>query len=333
MNKKVKKLFKKELTEINNLYLIYSSEEYLLDKFEKRFKDKFIDEGIRDFNLSYIKEEEEIYNKIVNQGSTLPMMSDKRFIVVKAGNILKQNVGNFEVFEKFIKDIPKSTILLIFINKDITNNKRKKIIEKNGEIINLSPPRFQKLNKWIKDQIEMRGKTIGYRGVKLLEKMFSNNLQQLDSEIEKICTYIEDKERIEVSDIKRVITRDRRLMENEIFEFLDALSNRKKAKSVYFFQHMIENGEVPQIIFSMLSNRIRLMIQIKELKERGLNPEKIAVKIDKHPYPVKRIYNFVDKYTFSDLERLVDEFLMVDVKLKTGQDSLEQAILNALISI
>lgn len=333
MSKRPEDIFNKDLSQIDNLYLVFGTEEYLLDKFENKFKDNFIEENIRDFNLTYIKEEEEVFKNIVSKGSTLPIMSEKRFIIVKAGNILKQNVGNFAVFEKFIDDIPDTTVLLILINDDISKNKKKKIISKKGNIVNLQPPKYEDLNKWIKNQFKQRDKKIDYRGIRILEKMFNNNLQQLDSEIDKICTYVDNKNKVELSDIKKVISKDRRLMENEIFKFLDAVSNKEKEKSLYLFHHMLENGEIPQIIFAMLSRRIKLMLMIKDLKEQGINPKQIAKKIGEHPYPVKRIYGFVDKYSATELEKTLDKFLKVDVKLKTGLDSIEDAIQNAIISI
>lgn len=333
MNKKVKKVFEKDLSQIDNLYLVFGSEEYLLDKFENKFKEKFIDEEIVDFNLTYIKNEDEVFKNIVSKGSTLPVMSKKRFIIVKAGNIFKKGISNFEVFEKFLKNIPDTTLILILVNEDLSKNKRKKIIEEHGVVINYSPPRFQDINKWIKFQFRDRGKKIDYRGIRLLEKMFNNNLQQLDSEIDKICTYIDEKNKVEVSDIKAVMSKDRRLKDNTIFEFLDAISKKEKNKSVYYFHQLIENGEEPQIIFAMITRRVRLMLIIKDLKKQGINHKKIASKVGEHPYPIKKIYGYVDNYSAQELEEMLDKFLQADVKLKTGEDKIENSIQNAILSI
>ena len=57
MNKKVKKVLNLKTNKIENLYIIYSNEEYLLDKFERNFKNKFINKGDEDFNLTYIRRE------------------------------------------------------------------------------------------------------------------------------------------------------------------------------------------------------------------------------------------------------------------------------------
>ncbi|MFO7815898.1 MAG: DNA polymerase III subunit delta [Halanaerobiales bacterium] len=333
MNKKIEKLFKNDLSQIENIYLVFGSEEYLLDKFENKFKQKYIDEEIEDFNLTYIKEEDEVFKNIVNKGSTLPVMSGKRFIIVKVGNIFKKGISNFEVFEKFLKAIPDTTVILILVNEDLSKNKRKNIIKNYGEVINYSPPRFQDLNKWIKLQFKDKGKKIDYRGIRLLEKMFNNNLQQLDSEIDKICTYIDQKNKVEVSDIKAVMSKDRRLKENTIFEFLDAISKKEKNKSVYYLHQLLENGKVPQIIFAMITRRVRLMLIIKDFKKQGINPKKIASKVGEHPYPIKKIYGYVDNYSAKELEEMLNKFLKADVKLKTGEDKIENSIQNAILSL
>jgi DNA polymerase-3 subunit delta len=96
---------------------------------------------------------------------------------------------------------------------------------------------------------------------------------------------------------------------------------------------MVSSGEVPQIIFAMISRRIKLMLIIKDLKNQGMSPEPLANKIGEHPYPVKRIYKYVDKYSFTELENMLDMFLQADVKVKTGDDKAEDAILNTLIGI
>ena len=333
MSQKVEKLLKSKIDKINSLYIVYSSEEYLLDKFEKQFKNKFINKEDEDFNLTYIRNEEEVFKNIVNKGSTLPLMSDKRFILVKAGNIFKTNIPNFDLFKKFVKNIPNTTVLIILINEDISRNKRLKKINKQSEVIHIKAPKYKELNKWIKKQFEKRNKRIDYRGIRLLEKMFNNNLQQLDSEINKICTFINNKNKVEVSDIKNVITKDRRLKENTIFEFLDAISKKQKDKSVYLFHQMITNGEIPQIIFTMISRRIKLMLIIKDLKSQGINHKKIANKIEEHPYPVKKIYGYVDSFTFGELEKMLDNFLKADIEYKSGNNTVENAIQNAIISI
>ncbi|MGM0445092.1 MAG: DNA polymerase III subunit delta [Bacillota bacterium] len=333
MNKKVEKVLNLKINKIDNLYIIYSTEEYLLDKFERNFKNKFIKKEDEDFNLTYIRREEEVFKNIVNKGSTLPLMSEKRFIMVKAGNIFKTNIPNFELFKKFAKDIPDTTVLIIFVNEDISKNKRMDKLKKHAEVINIKAPKYKDLNKWINDQFTKRGKRIDYRGIRLLEKMFNNNLQQLDSEIDKICTFINNKNKVEVSDIKNVITKDRRLKENIIFDFLDSLSKKQKDKSVYLFHQMIANGEIPQIIFAMIARRIKLMLIIKDLKKQGINHEKIATKIGEHPYPVKKIYGYVDSFTFGELENMLNEFLKADIDYKSGSNTVENAIQNAIISI
>lgn len=333
MNKKVEKVLNLKINKIDNLYIIYSTEEYLLDKFEKNFKDKFINKEDEDFNLTYLRREEDVFKNIVSKGSTLPLMSDKRFIIVKAGNIFKTKIPDFNLFKKFIKDIPDTTVLIIFINQDISKNRRMDKVKEHAEVINIKAPKYKDLNKWINDQFTKRGKKIDYRGIRLLEKMFNNNLQQLDSEINKICTFINNKQRVEVSDIKNVITKDIRLKENIIFDFLDSISKKQKDKSVYFFHQMIANGEIPQIIFTMIARRVKLMLIIKDLKRQGINHKKIAVKIGEHPYPVKKIYGYVDSFDFRELENMLDEFLKADIDYKSGNNTVENAIQNAIISI
>jgi len=333
LNKKTEKLFKKELSQIKNVYLVFGSENYLLDKFEKEFKDRYIDETVKGFNLSYVEEQDGVFKNIINKGSTLPIMSEKRFIIVKAGNIFKRGILNWEKFKDYLKDIPETTVLLILVNKDISTNKRKNIIEKYGDVINLKPPRYQDLNKWIKMQFEEKNKDIGYKEIRLLEKMFSNNLQQLDSEIDKICTFVDQKSRVKTSDIKAVITKDRTLKDNIIFEFLDAFSNKKTKKSVYLFNQMIASGEAPQLIFAMIIRRTRLMILIKDFKKSGKSPKAIAKKIGEHPYPVKKIYGYVDNYSFDELKDVLDNLLKADVKLKTGEDKIEDSIQHVLVAL
>jgi len=328
-------ILNKKLNDLKSIYLIYSEEKYLLEEFRKKFEDKFIGDKIRDFNLNYLDDDNsDFILKLKNNSRTLPTFSDKRFIIANCKNYFTQkNSVDSELINLF-SNFPDTTILLLLVEGEIDKRiKVNKMIKKNGVIVELNPPKYKNLDNWIRKKFNDQEKRIDKKSINLLEEMFSNNLQLLENEIEKINSCFLDKKSIKVNDIKKIISRDKTMKENIIFSLTDALSERNKEEAITLFNEMINNGENPLMILSMIKRQLRLLIQVKELKSKGYKHKKIANILNEHPYPIKKCYYQVDNFRDNELDILLERFLEANIdilsgKFKEKKVALEIAMLN-----
>ena len=330
-----KTILNKNLNDLNSIYLIYSKEKYLLEEFRKKFENKFIGDEIRDFNLNYLDDDNSNFiQSLKSKSKTLPTFTEKRFIIANCKNYFLEKNSSDSNLIKLFNSFPESTILLLLVEGEIDKRiKINKTIKKNGVILELNPPKYKNLDNWIRKKFKEIGKDVDKSGITLLEEMFSNNLQLLENEINKIDSCFYDKKSISKTDIKKIISRDKTMKENVIFSLTDALSERNKEKALTLFNEMIINGENPLMILTMIKRQIRLLIQVKELKAKGYKHKKIAKILKEHPYPIKKCFYQVDNFTSNELDILLERFLEANVDILTGKYkekkvAVEMAILN-----
>lgn len=316
----VKEILNKSIDELKAIYLIYSEETYLLNKFKESFIKRYIPDEIKDFNLTIIKDTENLPVLLKNQANTPPFMAEKRFIIIEPGEYFKNKNPEDRFLIELFNNFPQTTQLLFLINGKIDKRlKLVKEIKKIGEIIELESPKYNQLDKWIEQEFAKYNKKIDKRSINMLENMFQNNLQLLENEIKKIVLYKNDEEKINYNDLSNIISKDRLLEDNMIFAFTDAIINKNKGKAITILNEMLNNGSVPLKILSTVLWQLRLLLSVKELKKKGKNIRDISQILKIHQYPVKKCYSKADVFTEEELEIMLERFMETNYQIVTGK--------------
>lgn len=316
----LKAVLKKSLTQLKPLYIISSEDRYILSSFKEKFIEKFIDESIRGFNYTYLEDVEDFPVLLKNQVNTPPMMADKRFIIVRTADYFAAKQSKEELIISLFNNFPETTILVILVDGKV-NNRLKVVSEakKIGEVIKVSAPKYAELDKWIVAEFRKKGKNIDRTSVKFLEQMFSNNLQRLESEVEKISLYKIENKNIGLEDILQIVSKDRLIEDNLIFSLTDAVMSRQIGEAIKILKQMLNGGAIPLVILGTMIWQIRLLLSVKVLKEKGNNIEKIAKILKSHQYPVKKCYKYSSNFSERDLEEMMEGFLEANNNIVTGK--------------
>lgn len=330
----IDKIIKKPFNKLASVYLIYGEDDLLLNQFQNKFKEFFAKNNfMSSFNISFLADDQEDFVfKLKNYLMTLPVNADKRLVIASCENYFLQKNEADSILKNLFSNFPDSSILLIKVKGKIDRRlSLNKAVGKIGRIINLQPPRFQDLDKWILNSFRKKEKSIDKKSVKLLEHMFNNNLERLHTEIDKITTCFIDKNEIRYSDIIKIVSRDRLLKDDIIFTFLDAFSKRDRVQSLKILNEMLYAGEYPLKILTMITRQLRLLISIKELKNMNYRPDKIAKILKEHPYPVKKCYNFCDNFSKEELFTFMERALEANYAIVSGKYSQDQMALEMIL--
>ncbi len=315
------KILKKNIDELSSIYLLHGEDTYLMDEFIKKFLDNFAEQKLKDFNLNIIEEDENLVNKLLNSAKTLPFMAEKRIIVVKSYDLFRKKFKDSNLILNLIEDFPESTIVLfVSYKKPKKNLKIYKRIKKSGEVLNFSALKYKKLDDWIAKQFKTRDYQINRSAIKLLEEAFNNNLQRLTSEIDKIITFVGEKKEVSKNDVKLIISKDWLIKETILFDFVDAIGQRKTDLALKLLESMMEEGRDAKQILGMIARQIRLMLQSKVLAEEGMRAEAIAKRLKQHPYPIKKCLRQSHNFSIESLELALEKLFESDCRLVTGSD-------------
>jgi DNA polymerase-3 subunit delta len=144
----------------------------------------------------------------------------------------------------------------------------------------------------------------------------SDDQRLLDQEIEKLLAYTNRERPVSSEDVALLVPY---AQEAVIFDAVDAMGQRDGVKAARLIHNLLDHGNEPLYLLAMIVRQFRLLIQIKQLSQEGLDPSAIAKTIKLHPYPTGKLYNQARNFTQEQLERVHHRLLEIDVQIKTGQ--------------
>lgn len=82
---------------------------------------------------------------------------------------------------------------------------------------------------------------------------------------------------------------------------------------------LLAEGEVLIRLMSTLSNQIKHILATKLLLDEGYSPKMVAAKIGIHPYTASKCAAQSKNYTIKRLRELLNLFLEMDYRIKSGK--------------
>ena len=295
---------------MNNLYFIET--EYL-DILNKKVDSILKDNKLtRDNLIIYDMESTNITDAIIDL-DTYSLFGEKKVVLCKNSCFLTTNKGeiehNIEYLEKYLNNPNPDNILILSCNKSDGKKNIVKLVKEKCTIINTEV----NVKDYVKEKC--KGYKIDSSTIDYLLLNTLTDINNISSELDKLLAFKCTEKEITKKDIDLVVIKK---IDNNIFELIDAIISKNKKKSLEIYQNMINYGEDVFKIFISLSNQIRLMYQVKVLK--NLSNDEIASILNlKNPKQVMAIRYKIDKYTSSELLDYLHKLSIMDEELKVGK--------------
>lgn len=191
--------------EYSNAYLIYGQESYLKNHYINLLKKKIVDPAFEDFNFHSYNGKDITIDDILKDAENLPMMSSYNFVLV-CDYPFDKNESDIKLVQEFLKDVPETTILVLwynavefpFKNKDgkisAKSTKLENAFAKAGVVVELNTKTEPELVKMLVSGFKKRGCVLTPNLAKYLISISGTDIQTLQNETEKICFYIKGNE-------------------------------------------------------------------------------------------------------------------------------------------
>jgi DNA polymerase III subunit delta len=295
------------------LYLLYGDEPYLVERAVKRLLEHAVDPGFRDFNLDVFYGNECKGEEVFGAAQTLPMFADRRVVLVKKGGELP--AAAMEILLSYLQDPSPSTCLILQAEKIDGRKKFYTEFKKRGEFVEFKRPYENQLGPYVRDEVRAAGKKIDAAAADLLAYLVGNNLQELVSQIEKLCVYCGKKEVIGVDDVKAIVSDTK--VENA-FAFTDALGSKDLGRALTMLTSLLRDGEVPLRILGAVASRYRQLWQVRELLDRKVPAGELAKAAGINPYFLSKVTEQARNYKVSELRQVFERMLELDLAFKSG---------------
>lgn len=312
---------------MNNNYLIYGVDKYLIDKeIDKIIKKNKIDNNSI---IKYSLNEDSIDN-ILEDANTFNLFSDTKLIIVNDANIFASS--NDILTDKIINYLNnynnKSYLVFTLLSDKIDNRKKiTKVMSDKGNIINLNKKEVD--TNYIISYLKDNGYQINMSDARMILNKTGNNLFSINNELDKLMLFkLEDKV-IDKNSIDLLINEN---IDSSLFALVDSITNKDKNKMLKLYHECLLESD-PIMIINMLANKYILLYQVKRLISDGYSDDKIAKELEVHPYPVKLARNMCYSYSVKEILDIILKLANLDKDIKLGNVNGEVGLEFLLLSI
>ena len=295
------------------LYFLYGDESYLVERAVKQVLERLVPADMRDFNLNVYYGNESSGEEISASAQTLPMFAEWRVVLVK--NADKLSAASLEALTPYVRDPSPSTCLLFQCDKIDQRKKFFSEFKKTGELVEFKRLYENQLLPFLRSEAAALGKKFQPAAAEMLLYLSGNNLQELVTQIEKTALYAGRRDTIDVADVKAVVS-DTRV--DSVFELANALGEKDFNKALRNLHALLEDGEAPLLILSVLTRHFRQIWKVGELLGNKTPVPEIAKLAGINPYFLQGIVRQAKNYTVPELKGVFAKFFELDLALKSG---------------
>ena len=258
-------------------YLFHGPEEYLKLEAIELLRARLLPPGLEALNETVFESADA--SRIIESAETLPVMCDKRLVIVKDWPpLMGADRGDDE--EKPKKADPKSdelarvarwianapdTCVTVFVVHGDVSGKRLSAFNSETQAVLFSHPQGAELSEWLRGRFAARGKKIAADAVSALVSLAGSDLTRLSGEVEKLAAYVGDEKTVTAAHVNACVTPD---VESNVFKMIDALLRRDARTAFDILNAMTDAGEPTARIFYMLTRQMRLMTHINLLQSK-----------------------------------------------------------------
>lgn len=298
------------------------------------------DQQLQQFNTSVFDGQKLAFEELGMACEAMPFLAERRLVLVrgllsrfeaKPGAKEQRREGGGAEERKipelarqlrdYLPRLPSSTELVFVEAVAITkqNPLHKSLVAAGARLAQTPVLQAEALVGWIERRVAAKGGRLAARAARLLASFGVANLNALDHELDKLVAYAGEAE-IDARAISQLVDAAREL---NVYKMSDAIAGGDAGQALRRLHELLDEGQHPLYILTMIGRHFRLLIQIKDLRARGLRPADIAARLRVPPFVVETLTRQLRRYpAFEQLEHVYRRLLESDVAAKTGRRDL-----------
>ncbi len=268
--------------------------------------------------------------RVIEHLSTVPMFGGRKLLVVEQVDAWSKE--DQAALASFLPRVPRSSCLVLTASGKRAVETLAKAVKETGKVIEFKALSQKDAPKWLVEKAREKGKVLAFRAAFLLVEMTGADLLTLDSELEKICTFVGERQNIEPEDVEEAASSQRI---SSTFELLDQIKAHQVAKAVKSLRGILFSGEEPPRILAMktlgsLAWNVRMVWQVKDSLRRGMSVEEVASRLRANPWAIQKASEQASRFSDSDLRSIHEAIRRADADLKS-KGTPPEVIVEALV--
>jgi DNA polymerase-3 subunit delta len=307
--------------------LLYGSEAFLAEAYEKRLRNLYADSATALFDVIRFDGEAFSADNVIGACDTLPMTSPRRVVTLSGlpgdeGTLAGENAKRLAAY---VPQIPPTSLLIITAGAFSKRSALYKSLEGSGRVYEFGRLEKPDARSFIAGRFKRAGLAADGAAVDeilsvsgYLDREAEGDLYLLDGTVSMIAAYAAS------SGADRVSTADVRVClgtsaESDVFMLLDAVSSGAKGRALELAHTITSKNESAFKLLSLLTSQFEIMLGCAELRERGMSFSEMAGALGvKSEYRLKKAAGFARAYPEKRLLELLHRLYRVDADIKSG---------------
>jgi len=307
------------------VYLFQTDSAFLVDQCWRSLLDRLVPPAHRRWNGERLAAEDTAAAEVLTRLRTVPMLGGRRLLLV-------QHVDQWKKADRALVDAylakPRPTATLaLSIGTKASWKKLFTAVEAVGILVQLQTPTQQTAPRWVRERAMSLGKRLPFAAAAALVEQVGADLQILEQELEKACTFVGERPEITLEDVFQIVSRQRTF---GIFELTRAIGSKRPELAIAALRNLLLMGEAPLAMLGLLARHIRLIWQIKEAWESKQNPAETAKRVKLPAGVVKTYADQGRAFGYSELRQIHRALAAADLDLKRTALAPER-VLEALV--
>ena len=323
---------------LSPVYLFTGPEEYVKREAVEALRAKLLPPGLEALNDTTL--EDASAQQITDTAETLPMMCEKRIVVVRDWAPLmpgksKNEESETEWMSKWLEHPPESCALVFYMRTEADGRKKMTtLLKKKAEVVSFDLLTDAELSRWCASRLKPRGKKLSSAALNTLTYMAGRELTRLSGELDKLVAYVGD-ERTEITeaDIRGIVSPS---LEYNVFELLNSLLAGDLKKGQQTVNSLLQGGQTTMGLLAMLTRQIRQLTHMKCALDAGKPVQVVQEQLKLHPYAAKQTARQCARLSAGWLTGLYEKCVEFDYAVKNGRlrdrDALDALILQIALA-
>ena len=228
------------------------------------------------------------------------------------------NKDALEALAGYCGDPSPTTVLVLVAAKLAKNTRLFKAVDKLGGAAEYAAPRKADYPSEVRGMFESKGKRISGDAAELLVASVGYDLRRLAVEVDKTISFVGDKDDVSRQDIENVVATT---APTSVFEFVDAIADRNVGRSMRLLGLLLGEGESVYGLHALTLRRLRDLIAVGALDERGVSLSGIAKELGRPDWQLKRLPRQARAFSPGELVDLLRAAAESEAQMKTSRDS------------
>ena len=298
-------------TELKPAYLLTGSDRPKIARALRRLRERIGDDATEHLNAREASAED-----VIASCNSMGLFGGERLVIVEEAERWK--AADVKEIAGYLAAPAPATVLALVAEEIKSDAALAKAVAKSGQVLAYDVPK-RKLPEWVAEQFGRYGAKADAAACRALVEMVGDNLDELQSEIDKLSTWAAGDE-VTVRDVEQMAAGR---AETAIFSLTDAWGRRdvagvlSSAEAIMERSHRPRSGELMRMIGSMVSHVGRVR-RCQRLADQGIRPRDAVGQLKMHPFVAEKAFAQAANFSADELGYAIVRLSELDAAAKGG---------------